>query len=97
MAPTLLPSLTALVSALLFLAELSLLPEEGTSQSHVGWGGAWDSDNAVLLLVLASHPSIPPFRFSVLEHTLSSKAEKRPMPWPWGCQQQQEFLHFLQP
>lgn len=32
---------------------------------------------------------------SVLEHTLSRKAEMCPIPWPWGCQQQREFQHFL--
>lgn len=34
------------------------------------------------------------FPFIVLEHTLSSKAETCPVPWPCGQQQQQEFLPF---
>lgn len=48
---------------------LSLLPEEGTSWSHMGWGG-----------VCVSSASSPiPFWFSVLEHTLSHKTEKCPV------------------
>ena len=67
----LLPSLAALVFALLFFQ--SLLPEEDTSWSHMGWGGVCVSVLPPFFLFLS-------FWFSVLEHTLSHKVEKCPVP-----------------